>query len=282
MQLCKAQLDLGSTCIAVIENDRLHPIEVASLSEILHAESPTAVINMFRDHDATQRAIQDVQLLAPVDQQEVWAAGVTYLRSKDAREKESEGAAQFYDLVYTADRPEIFFKSPAERVVPTGGRIRIRKDSKWNVPEPEIALVISPKLQIVGFTIGNDVSSRDIEGENPLYLPQAKFYDGSCALGPVITLADAMPSGEDLQVRMRIERQGSSVFEGETDASRLKRTFEELVEWLSRELSFPNGAILMTGTGIVPDDNFTLEVGDKVIISVTGIGELINVVDQRP
>jgi 2-dehydro-3-deoxy-D-arabinonate dehydratase len=222
-----------------------------------------------------------VRLLAPVDQQEVWAAGVTYIRSREARERESVGAAVFYDKVYTAERPELFFKSPAHRVSGPGERVHVRRDSRWSVPEPELALVISPRLELVGFTIGNDMSARDIEGENPLYLPQAKVYDHACALGPVITLVDAMPAADATEIRLQIERGGRTVFDGATRVSSMARRFDELIRWLGRENSFPDGAVLLTGTGVVPPDDFTLAAGDVIHIDITGIGRLTNPVAQR-
>ena len=206
-------------------------------------------------------------LLAPIeDGQEVWAAGVTYLRSREARMAES-GTADVYDRVYEAERVEVFFKSNGWRTVGPGGRIRVRPDSAWDVPEPELALVLNAAGAIVGYTAGNDVSSRSIEGENPLYLPQAKVYDGSCALGPglVVAEADAM---RDLSVRLVIERGGRTAFDGETRTSQLKRSLEEIANWLFAELDFPGGAFLMTGTGIVPPDDFTLKPGDAVRIRV--------------
>jgi 2-dehydro-3-deoxy-D-arabinonate dehydratase len=184
-------------------------------------------------------------------------------------------------MVYSAPRPELFFKAAPGRVVGPGGQVHVRRDSRWTVPEPELALVVSPSLQIVGYTIGNDMSSRDIEGENPLYLPQAKIYDNSCALGPVITLGQAMPAIEQATIRMTIERRGDKVFHGSTDVAAMRRTFAELIGWLSLENSFPHGAILLTGTGIVPPDDFSLAVGDVVSIDVTGIGRLTNLVAQR-
>ncbi len=209
-------------------------------------------------------------MLAPIDaHHEVWASGVTYLRSRVERESESS-AADVYAKVYEADRPELFFKALGWRVVGPGQRIRIRKDSEWNVPEPELTLVINAHREIVGYTIGNDVSSRSIEGENPLYLPQAKSYDGSCAIGPGIVLA-SLEEIEQLTISLTISRNGEEVFTGETAISQMKRKLPELVEYLTREMSFPDGVLLMTGTGIVPSYPFTLEVGDVVTIK---IGEL--------
>lgn len=212
----------------------------------------------------------DGDLLAPIDDsQEVWAAGVTYLRSREARVEESE-AKDLYQKVYEAERVEVFFKASGWRVMGHGQAVRIRRDSAWNVPEPELTLVINCTGDIVGYTAGNDMSSRDIEGENPLYLPQAKIYDGSCAVGPGIVLADSRGLA-DVPVYMSIWRGGATVFQGETSSARLKRSLGEMSRWLSRELSFPSGVLLMTGTGIVPPEDFTLAVDDAVRIEV---GEL--------
>ena len=210
------------------------------------------------------------ELEAPIDPyQEVWAAGVTYLRSRDARKAEST-VADMYQKVYEAERPEIFSKSIGWRVSGNGAPIRIRKDSQWNVPEPELVLVINSQREIVGYCAGNDVSSRDIEGENPLYLPQAKVYNGSCALGHGIVLCDPEEL-KDLPIRLKIERAKETIFEGETTTATMKRTLPELVEYLTRELDFPNGVFLMTGTCLVPGEDFTLQQGDVVSIRV---GEL--------
>jgi 2-dehydro-3-deoxy-D-arabinonate dehydratase len=217
------------------------------------------------------------KLLAPIQSQEVWAAGVTYFRSRTARMEESKdaGGGNFYDRVYNADRPELFFKSSPHRVVGALEPVRIRSDSKWNVPEPELTLAVSATGRIFGYTIGNDVSSRDIESENPLYLPQAKVYAGSCALGPGILIADEPLPNETL-IKMSIRREGSSVFEGETALSQMRRRPEELVEHLFRDNSFPDGVFLMTGTGIIPPDDFTLRSGDRVEIEIPPIGTLVN------
>ena len=219
-------------------------------------------------------------LLAPIDAQEVWAAGVTYYRSRTARMAESEvaGGGSFYDRVYTAERPELFFKALAHRVAGPGEKVRIRRDSKWNVPEPELALVISPQGKITGYTIGNDMSSRDIEGENPLYLPQAKVYDKSCALGPAILSTDE-PLLPDTAISLQISRAGQTVFSDSITLAAMKRRPEELVEYLYRETSFPDGCILLTGTGIVPPDTFTLQSGDEIAIAIQGIGLLRNSVE---
>ena len=217
--------------------------------------------------------------LAPIGSQEVWAAGVTYFRSRVARMEESKsaGGGDFYDRVYAAPRPELFFKSNAHRVVGGGAPVRIRRDSRWNVPEPELVLVVNARGKIVGYTIGNDMSSRDIEGENPLYLPQAKVYDGSCAIGPCVLVADRMLPRET-RISIEIARAGKPAFSGETTLAQLKREPVELVEYLYRETSFPTGCYLFTGTGIVPPDSFTLERGDEVRISIDAIGTLLNTV----
>jgi 2-dehydro-3-deoxy-D-arabinonate dehydratase len=220
-------------------------------------------------------------ILAPIGSQEVWAAGVTYYRSRGARMDESKdaGGGDFYDRVYSAGRPELFFKATPNRVAAPGTPVRIRSDAKWSVPEPELTLVINPRGRIIGYTIGNDMSSRDIEGENPLYLPQAKVYDRSCALGPcVLVTGEMLPAAT--AIRLSIERNGAVEFTGETTLASLVRTPETLAGYLFRENHFPSGAYLMTGTGIVPPDSFTLEHGDKVTISIDGIGTLQNDVVQ--
>jgi 2-dehydro-3-deoxy-D-arabinonate dehydratase len=280
MRLCKVKHSSGDIRSGLLDGNQMRFLK-GTLAELLHAPSPAQAIQQAVDTSMALSSLELVTLLAPIDQQEVWAAGVTYKRSQEARERESAGAARFYDLVYSAPRPELFFKAPAYRVASPGAPVHIRRDSQWNVPEPELALVISPQLQLVGFTIGNDMSSRDIEGENPLYLPQAKFYDGACAIGPYITLVDAMPKPDDTAIRLTIERGGKAAFDGTTKVSAMKRTFQELIDWLGKETSFPNGAILLTGTGVVPPDDFTLAAGDVVHIDITGIGRLTNPVATR-
>src|SRR5690242_19009167 len=221
------------------------------------------------------------EFLAPIQAQEVWAAGVTYFRSQAARmaESESAGGGDFYDRVYSAERPELFFKATPHRVVGPEAAVRIRRDSKWNVPEPELALLISPGAKILGYTVANDMSSRDIEGANPLYLPQAKVYDACCALGPAI-LVTREPLPPSTRIDLRIRRAGQEVFRGATSLAEMKRRLEDLVAYLYRESSFPNGCFLLTGTGVVPPDSFTLAVGDRVEISIDGIGVLANTVEQ--
>jgi 2-dehydro-3-deoxy-D-arabinonate dehydratase len=255
--------------------------------ELLRLASAEAWDGLICDVDLTVRAEAAVKRnsvavldpstpLAPVGSQEVWAAGVTYFRSRKARMEESKGAGggDFYDRVYTAERPELFFKAAGWRVVGPGTAVRIRSDANWSVPEPELTLVISPAGKLVGYTIGNDMSSRDIEGENPLYLPQAKVYDGSCALGPCILLSSEPL--KDTVIRLKIMRQDKELFCGTTSLAELKRDPQQLIEYLFRDQSFPRGVFLMTGTGIVPPDELTLQHGDSISIMIDGIGVLEN------
>jgi 2-dehydro-3-deoxy-D-arabinonate dehydratase len=217
------------------------------------------------------------EIQAPIQSQEIWACGVTYLRSKVGREEESKnaGGSDFYARVYEADRPEIFFKASAYRTVGPGEKVTIRKDSTWDVPEPELTLLVTSSGKIVGYTIGNDMSSRSIEGENPMYLPQAKIYDGCASVGPCIYVTEG-PLPADTLIKMEIERQGKQVFEGEIAINQIKRKLEDLVSHLYRELSFPHGCLLMTGTGIVPSSDFTLKKDDEIKITIDQIGTLIN------
>jgi 2-dehydro-3-deoxy-D-arabinonate dehydratase len=276
MQLCKVRANSGEERVGVLTGERVRLLTPGvNLSAILHGRDPMP------EKGGDVVPLSGVTLLAPLDAQEVWAAGVTYKRSQEARERESVGAARFYDMVYSAARPELFFKAPAYRVAGPGERVHIRRDSRWNVPEPELALVIAPSLKLVGFTIGNDMSSRDIEGENPLYLPQAKFYDRACAIGPVITLTGSMPPLPEVTIGLLIERGGKAEFAGSISLAKMARSFDDLISWLGKETSFPEGAILLTGTGIVPPDDFTLAAGDVIHIDIAGIGRLTNVVRQR-
>ena len=252
----------------------------------LSAAGITSITELLEDGDRIQRVealtgvptvqLSEVKLLTPVEQQEVWAAGVTYLRSKKARMEESDFSANAYDQVYEAPRPEIFFKSLPDKVVHPGEPVGIRADSKWNVPEPELTLVINSAKEMVGVSIGNDMSSRDIEGENLLYLPQAKVYDRSCAVGPWIVVGASEEEIRQWTIGVEIGRGGQSVFSGETSIDNIKRSFSELLDYLGRSQSFPHGAMLLTGTGVVPDDDFTLEANDKVSITISGIGTLNN------
>lgn len=251
-----------------------------TFDELLQDRAP---ISRLRAHAATAAEVDGSTpqvLSAPIGTQEVWAAGVTYYRSRDARmdEARASGGATFYDRVYEADRPELFFKATPQRVVGPGGTVRVRRDSSWSVPEPELVLVIDAAGAVVGYTIGNDMSARDIEGENPLYLPQAKVYDGSCAIGPgVLFTEDPLPA--TTAIGLVIVRKGAIAFEGDTTVGQIKRGFDELAGWLTRESSFPVGCYLFTGTGIVPPDEFTLASGDEISIAIDGIGTLTNRVE---
>ncbi len=281
MKLAKIRTDRNTVAVAVVEDEfvKVLPLErlsgISTLADLLHAASPIDLVNQLLPH-STVVPIANVTFLAPVDQQETWAAGVTYKRSQIARMEESESAASHYDKVYSADRPEIFFKATPNRISNPGEPVRVRADSNWSVPEPEFTLVLNPQLQIVGYTIGNDMSARDIEGENPLYLPQAKVYRQCCAIGPCIRLADGPLDLAATEITLTIRRGGNQEFHGTTTLAQLHRKLPELTDWLGREDDFPNGAFLLTGTGLVPDNQFTLENGDEVEISITGIGTLKN------
>ena len=249
-------------------------LEEIGIDDIFESESPASLL-----HDRLSRGtpvLAESYWASPIQSQEVWAAGVTYLRSRDARMEESKdaGGGTFYDRVYDADRPEIFFKATPHRVVGSDAEVRIRADSKWNVPEPELTLAINRGGAIFGYTIGNDMSSRDIEGENPLYLPQAKVYRGCCALGPGLVVREPLP--QTTAIGIEILRSGSRVFAGQTALFQMKRTFPELAGWLTREDNFPHGCYLLTGTGIVPPNDFTLAVGDEIRIGIEGLGTLVN------
>jgi len=244
--------------------------------------------NLFSKLAEIVRTIEPIQngqqliatiLEAPIQSQELWASGVTYFRSKQGRQEESKnaGGGEFYERVYEAERPELFFKATAHRVVGSGGKVRIRQDSTWNVPEPELTLMITSSGKIVGYTIGNDISSRSIEGENPLYLPQAKTYDGCAALGPCIYVTE-QPLSDHTSVHIEIKRKNQQVFAGNTDLKQMKRKPEELLSFLYRECSFPHGSLLMTGTGIVPPNDFSLQSGDEIFINIEPIGTLVNTV----
>lgn len=247
--------------------DSLHQVTLSSLPSMAYAELDRLP------------AANVPHLLPPVDGQEVWAAGVTYAWSREARVREAV-AKDIYVRVYEAERPELFFKSLPDKVVGPNEWVGLRGDSHWNVPEPELALVLNPDMQIVGYTVGNDVSSRDIEGENPLYLPQAKVYRHSCALGPVIALADEGVNPLDLSIRLTICRAGRIAFEGQTSTAKIHRRLDDLAAYLGRYYDLPNGAVLLTGTGIVPGDDFTLQDGDEVAIEIESVGVLRNPVKQ--
>ena len=283
MRLAKLRLADCSLRVALVEDngqfrllDLLQVDHARSLMDILHSPDPIGLARFLVDTRAPLLDPRLVTVVAPIDRQEVWAAGVTYKRSQVARMQESESAATHYDKVYTAPRPEIFFKATPNRVSGPGEPLRVRADSNWSVPEPELALVISPTKKLVGFTVGNDMSARDIEGENPLYLPQAKVYNGCCGLGPFVLIPESPVDWAATKIRLRIDRGGSTVFSGETDLSQMKREFPELIDWLTRENDLATGAFLLTGTGVVPPDDFTLLDGDVSSIEITGIGTLTN------
>ena len=254
----------------------LSAVGVASLAAVLDAADPAGMVRAARAAAGPPLPLADAALLPPIERQEVWAAGVTYLRSKTARMEESDFSATAYDRVYEAPRPEIFFKAVADKVVGPADGVGIRADARWNVPEPELALVMNARGDIVGCTIGNDMSSRDIEGENLLYLPQAKVYDRSCALGPWIVLGCSEAEARGWTVSITISRGGREVFAGRTRIDQIKRSFTELADYLWRSQSFPHGVVLLTGTGVVPDESFTLAAADRVAITIDGIGTLEN------
>jgi 2-dehydro-3-deoxy-D-arabinonate dehydratase len=261
---------------------RVAPAGTLTVDAVFQAPDPLALVRAaLAAASPLATSMEPRTLLAPVQSQEIWAAGVTYLRSKSARMAESKdaGGGTFYDKVYAADRPELFFKATPHRVAAPGTPVRIRADSQWNVPEPELTLAINSAGKIFGYTIGNDMSSRDIEGENPLYLPQAKVYDRCAALGPCLVITDTLPSA-DTVISLEIRRGGAVVFSGDTTVGRLKRPLPALATWLFRENSFPHGAYLMTGTGVVPPDSFTLQRGDEVRITIEPVGTLCNPVTQ--
>ena len=282
MKLAKVKLSDGSRRGAMVDDESVRLLDfnqlenVRTLADVLNSKDPAGLAKFLVVSSAAPIPLAQVDFLAPIDRQEVWAAGVTYKRSQIARMEESESGASHYDKVYSAPRPELFFKGTASRVSGPGEPVRVRADSKWSVPEPEFTLVLNPAMEIVGYTIGNDMSARDIEGENPLYLPQAKVYKQCCGLGPAVLLATEPLDLAATKIILTILRGGREVFHGETSLAQLNRKLPELAEWLGRENEFPTGAFLLTGTGIIPPDEFTLENGDSVAIEVTGIGTLAN------
>lgn len=263
--------------VAVERGGIVYRVDGVDWDGLLGLEDLSGALEVLIGGCAPAEPLDVAELLAPIGRQEVWAAGVTYYRSRGARMEESRdaGGGSFYDRVYSAERPELFFKSTASRTVGTGGKVRIRADAAWSVPEPELTLLVSPGGRITGYTIGNDMSSRDIEGENPLYLPQAKVYRGSCALGPGILVSREL-LGPSTEIAIEIERAGNVVFAGSVALSELKRDPRTLVEYLFCDNVFPDGCYLMTGTGIVPDAEFTLASGDKIRITIEPIGVLEN------
>jgi 2-dehydro-3-deoxy-D-arabinonate dehydratase len=280
MKLCRFTKDNAAPRVGLVLEDSvvldLAAGGLTTLEELLESDSASQRLGDLAKANLPKLPLTEIRLLAPVERQEVWAAGVTYLRSKKARMEESEFSATAYDRVYEADRPELFFKSMPEKVVSPGAAVGIRRDSRWNVPEPELALVLNSRAQVVGYTIGNDMSSRDIEGENLLYLPQAKVYQGSCALGPWIHVGASEETAREWQIRLEIRREAKTVFAGETSVAQIKRRFDELGAFLFRCQSFPHGAVLLTGTGVVPPDHFTLQDHDAIRIEISGIGTLEN------
>jgi 2-dehydro-3-deoxy-D-arabinonate dehydratase len=278
MKLCRFQTSTGEARFGVLENDIVLDLSGrhARLSDLLEIENLGAVVEADRASGLKRFELASVRLLAPVDRQEVWAAGVTYMRSKAARMSESDFSATAYDRVYEAARPELFFKAFPHKVSGPGEAVGIRSDSKWSVPEPELVLLLNSRGELAGLTIGNDMSSRDIEGENLLYLPQAKVYRRSCALGPWVVTGATEAEARSWQINLGIERGGATVFSGQTSVNQLKRSFAELAQFLFRSQEFPHGAALLTGTGIVPPDSFTLQPNDVVRINISGIGQLEN------
>jgi len=281
-RLCRFRSDPGAEprIGAVIAGERvvdLTHVGVSSLADVMDREDPAAHLRLLRGSEDGV-ALSEVVLLPPVEHHEVWAAGVTYLRSKSARMEESDFSATAYDRVYDAERPEIFFKSLGEKTVGPDEHVGIRADARWSVPEPELALVMNAHGRLVGCTVGNDMSSRDIEGENLLYLPQAKVYDRSCSLGPWITLVSDEDAIRRWTVQVAIARAGKTVFSGETGIDQIKRPFADLTDHLWRSQHFPHGVVLLTGTGVVPDESFTLAANDRVTIQISGIGTLENTV----
>jgi len=279
MKLCRFQSKDGSVRIGLVEEHGLLDLTDAGITamfSLLELDEPLSTLERIVKQALPHLELGGVKLLPPVERQEVWAAGVTYLRSKTARMDESQFSASAYDKVYSAERPELFFKSLPDKVAGTGELVGIRRDARWNVPEPELALVLNSHGRIVGHTIGNDMSSRDIEGENLLYLPQAKTYHRSCALGPWIVLGTVEERAREWKIRIEINRNGKTVFSGDTSVGQIKRSFDELAGFLFRCQVFPHGAVLLTGTGIVPADDFTLKERDMIRIEVSGIGVLQN------
>jgi 2-dehydro-3-deoxy-D-arabinonate dehydratase len=281
MRICRFENPQGKICAGLaLEDDAVLDLSqegIETLTSLLEIDTAASVASLAKQN-LPRLPLKSVRLLAPVERQEIWAAGVTYLRSKKARMEESTSSASAYDKVYDAVRPELFFKCVPGKVVGPGGFVGIRADAKWNVPEPELVLVINSRGTISGFAIGNDMSSRDIEGENLLYLPQAKIYDRSCAIGPFIKVGATEAEARSWKIEITIERDGDAVFQGGTGVEQIKRTFAELVEHLFRSQRFPDGVLLFTGTGIVPPNDFTLRPNDRISIAISGIGKLENAV----
>ena len=277
MKLCRFKTAEGAVRIGRLQdNETVADLTAAGFESLTALLENTEALAQAEAADAPTLPLTTVSLLAPVERQEVWAAGVTYLRSKKARMEESDFSANAYDQVYDAPRPEIFFKSLPEKVVHPGDSVGIRADATWNVPEPELTLVVNSRKELVGVSIGNDMSSRDIEGENLLYLPQAKMYERACAIGPCIVTGADEATVRQWTIGVEIIRSSETVFSGDTSINNIKRTFDELLDYLGRSQSFPHGAMLLTGTGVVPGDEFTLAAEDRIRITISGIGTLEN------
>ncbi len=270
-----------SSGVLIEYNGQHYKVPVADWDHFINDDDIFSKLKTFFESGraTTTNGINGSEFLAPVGSQELWACGVTYLRSKDGRQEESKssGGADFYAKVYEAERPEVFFKSTPHRIVGHKAKVNTRKDSTWDVPEPELTLVVTSSGKIIGYTIGNGMSSRSIEGENPLYLPQAKTYDGCASLGPCIYISD-QPIAIDTQIQLEIFRGSIKIYSGTTQINQMKRSLEELVSFVYRECSFPSGCLIMTGTGIVPGSDFTLQSGDEIKITIDHIGTLINTV----
>ena len=283
MKLCRFQDAQNQTRVGLmLDDDAVLDLTagIGAIEPLLESDDLVPWLTSLATQNLPLHPLSEIRLRTPIERQEVWAAGVTYLRSKKARMEESGFSANAYDRVYDAARPEIFFKSLPEKVVSPGEPVGIRQDARWNVPEPELVVVLNSRGHIVGYTIGNDMSSRDIEGENLLYLPQAKIYERSCAIGPWITVGVSEADARNWTIRLEIRRDNGMIFEGETSVGQIKRSFVELAQFLFRSQVFPHGAVLLTGTGIVPPDNITLEPDDQVLISISGIGTLHNIVTE--
>jgi 2-dehydro-3-deoxy-D-arabinonate dehydratase len=268
-----------SSGAAIDDNGQFYNVQVSDWDQFINDDKLFEKLNSLIKSGKASKTdkLNDEDVLVPIGRQELWACGVTYLRSKVGRQEESKatGGSDFYAKVYEAERPEVFFKSTSHRIVGHKAKVRIRKDSTWDVPEPELTLVVTSSGKIIGYTIGNDMSSRSIEGENPLYLPQAKTYDGCAAVGPCIYVSDR-PIDSSSMIYLEISRNNKKIFEGNIGINQMKRKHEELVSFVFRECSFPDGCFIMTGTGIVPGSDFTLHSGDEIKITIDNIGTLIN------
>ena len=285
MKLVKYGLDGAPSRVGILRDNAITSLDLKNagletLTDILESPCPRQAASKCLNPSSETIPLARTVIRSPVEGQEVWAAGVTYKRSQSARMEESKSSASCYDRVYRSERPELFFKATPNRVADPGAPIRIRSDSSWNVPEPELALVLNSRMELVGLTIGNDMSSRDIEGENPLYLPQAKVYDQCCSLGPSILLVSLDDVPATLEITMHVARDGQRIYEEKTNTSEMARSLPELIDWLARDDMFPHGVFLMTGTGIVPDNRFSLEPGDQVDITIEKVGTLSNTVKK--